>query len=327
MKKYRTKPIQYKRNGDKCYKEKNYIGALYWYKQGLIKNPHNIKLKICKANTLFNLFNVNEAMKIYYEAITKAKKLKVFQNLINKTHRGEHIDFKKFTDRLHKKHNLMIKEEALSQIMGYIIRKKFEKDSENQYNIFKKHFNIKSSRNIYDIIDEFVLKYGRNTPYFIYWFHQMCLEKGYHLDFYQMNWLIQERKRFWDAIYYRNPSMMFFVNIIDRMTGEEFEKIIKQIFEKYGYNARLTKKSKDQGGDLIADNYFESIAIQCKRWDKIVRVGAIMEAHTAKDVYRTNRAMVVTNSYFTDDAIKLALQLNIELWDRNRLIQEIMKNK
>jgi hypothetical protein len=52
----------------------------------------------------------------------------------------------------------------------------------------------------------------------------MCLEKGYYIDIFQINQLIQERKRYWDAIYYRNPKMMFYVNIIDRMTGEEFEK-------------------------------------------------------------------------------------------------------
>jgi HJR/Mrr/RecB family endonuclease len=77
---------------------------------------------------------------------------------------------------------------------------------------------------------------------------------------------------------------------------------------------------------LIAYNLYESIAIQCKRWKQIVRVEAIREAHTAKDIYKTKRAMVITNSYFTDDAIKLAEKLHIELWDRNRLIQEIMKS-
>ena len=325
MKRIKHIPVQYKRTGDKYYKEKNYIGALYWYNQGLIKNPQNIKLKISKANTLFNLYNINEALQQYYEAIVKAKKIKVFQILINKLHRGEHIDFKKFTDRLHKKHKLMIKQEALSQIIQHIVRKKYEKDRNNQYNLFKKRFNIKPTRNIYDIVDEFVLKYRQNIPGYFYWFHQMCIEKGYQLNLYQMNQIVQERKNFWDVIYYNNPNMLFYVNIVDRTTGEEFEKIVKQIFQKYGYNTRLTKKTKDQGGDLIAVNYYESIAIQCKRWKKIIRVEAIREAHTAKDVYKTNRAMVITNSYFTDDAIKLAQKLNIELWDRNRLIQEIIK--
>jgi tetratricopeptide (TPR) repeat protein len=78
MKKYRTKPIQYKRNGDKYYKEKNYIKAIYWYNLGLIKNPYNNKLKINKANTLFNLLNINEALQNYYEGIKQAKKTKGF---------------------------------------------------------------------------------------------------------------------------------------------------------------------------------------------------------------------------------------------------------
>jgi Holliday junction resolvase len=326
MKKYRSKPIQYKRNGDKYFKDKNYIGALYWYNLGLTKNPYNIKLKICKANTLFNLLNIIEALQNYYEAIKQAKKLKVFHLLINKINQGEYIDFKKFNVRLHKQHNLKIKEEAIPQIINYIKQKNYENYWTKQYNIFKKHFKIKPSNNINEIIDDFIMKYGPNTQNYIHWFHQMCLEKNYYIDLFQIDRLIQERKKYWNEVYYNNPNMMFYINIIDKMTGEEFEKIIKQIFQKQGYNARLTKKTKDQGGDLIAYNPYESIAIQCKRWKQTVRVDAIREAHTAKDIYKTNRAMVITNSYFTDDAIKLAEKLHIELWDRNRLIQEIMKN-
>ena len=66
--------------------------------------------------------------------------------------------------------------------------------------------------------------------------------------------------------------------------------------------------------------------IQSKRWSKTVRVDAIQEVHAAKDIYDTNRAMVITNSFFSDDAIRMADKLYVELWDRNRLIQEIMKN-
>ena len=66
--------------------------------------------------------------------------------------------------------------------------------------------------------------------------------------------------------------------------------------------------------------------IQSKRWNKTVRVDAIQEAHAAKDIYDTNRAMVITNSFFSNDAIKMADKLYVELWDRKRLIKDIMKN-
>ena len=66
--------------------------------------------------------------------------------------------------------------------------------------------------------------------------------------------------------------------------------------------------------------------IQSKRWNKTVRVDAIQEAHAAKDIYDAERAMVITSSFFSDDAIKMADKLYVELWNRNRLIQEIMKN-
>jgi HJR/Mrr/RecB family endonuclease len=54
-----------------------------------------------------------------------------------------------------------------------------------------------------------------------------------------------------------------------------------------------------------------------------IGIGAIQQAHAAKTIYNTTRAMVITNNYFTNDAIKNAQMLNIELWDRNQLIQTL----
>ena len=35
--------------------------------------------------------------------------------------------------------------------------------------------------------------------------------------------------------------------------------------------------------------------------------------------YKSDRAMVITNSFFTPNAINLAKKCNVELWDRNTL--------
>ena len=115
------------------------------------------------------------------------------------------------------------------------------------------------------------------------------------------------------------------ITMMDRMTGEEFEKIIKLIFQMQGYQCKITKKTKDKGGDIIAKNPYETIAIQCKRWNQKIGTDAIQQAHAAKTIYKTTRAMVITNNYFTKDAIKNAKMLNIALWDRNQLIQTLLE--
>jgi restriction system protein len=116
------------------------------------------------------------------------------------------------------------------------------------------------------------------------------------------------------------------ITMMDRMTGEEFEKIIKILFQMLGYQCKFTKKTKDKGGDIIAENPYETIAIQCKRWNQKIGIDAIQQAHAAKTIYNTTKAMVITNNYFTKDAIKNAKMLNIELWDRDQLIQTLLEH-
>lgn len=52
----------------------------------------------------------------------------------------------------------------------------------------------------------------------------------------------------------------------DYMTGEDFEEFIANILKKIGfYNIQLTKKSGDQGVDILAEKQGIKHAIQCKR--------------------------------------------------------------
>jgi restriction system protein len=65
--------------------------------------------------------------------------------------------------------------------------------------------------------------------------------------------------------------------------------------------------------------------VQAKRWTKRVGVKAVQEAVAAKAMYRCTRAMVVTNSFFTDPAKRLAHENGVELWDRDRLIEALLR--
>ena len=107
---------------------------------------------------------------------------------------------------------------------------------------------------------------------------------------------------------------------IDAMTGEEFEELLKAHFEKLGYHVSLTPASNDYGADLILKRDGEITAVQAKRYQAKVGNSAIQEIVAAKSYYKANKAMVCTNSYFTSNAKALAFANNVELWDRNTLI-------
>ena len=41
------------------------------------------------------------------------------------------------------------------------------------------------------------------------------------------------------------------INIVDKMTGEEFEEFLELHFKKEGYKTHLTQKTSDYGADLV----------------------------------------------------------------------------
>jgi restriction system protein len=107
---------------------------------------------------------------------------------------------------------------------------------------------------------------------------------------------------------------------IDIMSGFEFEKYMKEVYENLGYSVHHTPLSGDQGADLIlTSNEGIRTAVQVKRYSNNVSNGAIQEVVAAKGFYKCTRGMVVTNSNFTDSAIQLAKANDIKLVDRTSL--------
>nr|MBO1341142.1 restriction endonuclease [Enterococcus sp. 665A] len=109
---------------------------------------------------------------------------------------------------------------------------------------------------------------------------------------------------------------------IDLMTGLEFEKYMAFLLEKNGYlKVKVTQSYGDQGIDIIAQKNDLNFGFQCKRWKKNVGNKAIQEVHAGIGYYSLDRAIVITNSYFTKPAKQLAEKLDVELWDRKNLIK------
>jgi len=109
------------------------------------------------------------------------------------------------------------------------------------------------------------------------------------------------------------------LNDIDAMNGRDFERYLEILFGKLGFNVQQTAAHGDFGADLVASNRGERVVIQAKRYRRKVGVKAVQEAVAAKGYYSCDKAMVVTNSFFTRQAATLAHRNDVSLWDRNRL--------
>ena len=108
--------------------------------------------------------------------------------------------------------------------------------------------------------------------------------------------------------------------------GYEFEKYVAKLYEKLGYRIeQITKKSGDQGADVVAYNGNEKYVIQAKFYNhSSVGNSAVQEIAAAIGMYKADKGIVVTNSTYTPQAIQLAKANNIELVDGKK-IEEFKK--
>ena len=98
-------------------------------------------------------------------------------------------------------------------------------------------------------------------------------------------------------------------------TGYDFEEYLKTIFDKHGYYVEVTKRSCDQGADLVLNKNNEKTVVQAKFYSSPVGNKAVQEVVSAIAFYNANKGMVVTNNRYTQSAIELANANNIKLID------------
>lgn len=127
--------------------------------------------------------------------------------------------------------------------------------------------------------------------------------------------------------YNSNSIQEYTIDTIDMMNGIEFESFVAKLFHAMGYSTSITQASNDQGIDVIAEKMSlegnERIGIQAKCYSGSVGNSAIQEVVAGMAYYKLNKAIVVTNNFFTKGAIKLASANNVILWDRNILSSKL----
>lgn len=114
--------------------------------------------------------------------------------------------------------------------------------------------------------------------------------------------------------------------IDNKIDGFDFEKVSKILLEKNGfYDVYVTQASGDYGADIIAYKDKIKYAIQCKKFASKVGVKAVQEVIASREMYKCHVGAILTNNYFTPNAIKLAEENKILLWDLNDLSKMIEK--
>ena len=155
-------------------------------------------------------------------------------------------------------------------------------------------------------------KFGQNNNYISCW----------HIFIPMLNQMLETKKNLNFINRLKNASKSqarYSIDDIDLMNGLEFEKFIAELFSKMGYESEITKASGDQGIDVIASKNGNKIGIQAKCYSSSVGNKAVQEAVAGKNHYRLDKAIVVTNNFFTDAAQQLAQSNSRILWDRNIL--------
>jgi len=116
------------------------------------------------------------------------------------------------------------------------------------------------------------------------------------------------------------------ISVVDGLSGLEFEEFCSALLKSNGFsNVSVTKASGDYGGDILAEKDRIRYIIQCKRYESSIGLQAVQEVIAGRSIYKAHVGAVSTNSFFTNQAKKLADDNNIILWDRNDLIQMLKK--
>lgn len=118
------------------------------------------------------------------------------------------------------------------------------------------------------------------------------------------------------------PSSNSHDSSFDNMSGLEFENFCADILKKNHFvNVSVTQGSGDYGIDILAEKDDITYAIQCKCYSSPVGNSAVQQANTGKAFYGKDIAVVLTNNFFTEQAVQEASAVGVKLWDRSKLLE------
>lgn len=127
------------------------------------------------------------------------------------------------------------------------------------------------------------------------------------------------RVAWWLLVMLRRSFINHHLTDVDTMSGKDFEKYVCGVLRTQGYSGIRPTEKYDYGVDIIASKDGIRWGIQVKRYSGLVKASAVRQVVTGLSVYDCDRAMVITNSVFSNVAVKLAKSNGCILVDREQL--------
>lgn len=117
-------------------------------------------------------------------------------------------------------------------------------------------------------------------------------------------------------------------NIIQNMSGREFEKFCYYLFKELGYKTILTKASNDYGRDVIVEIDNKTIFVECKRYsdDNIVGREIVQKLSGSISMFNADKGIIITTGKYHKNALEAADMIgNIELWNMTQIMMMVLK--
>jgi HJR/Mrr/RecB family endonuclease len=100
------------------------------------------------------------------------------------------------------------------------------------------------------------------------------------------------------------------------LTRIEFENTVVRWLKNSGYSSVIKTGDFERGLDMIASRSGLTVGVQVRQSKRPVGVSAVKEAVAGLKFYGCSKAMIVTDSTYTEPAIKLAESNGILLFDK-----------
>lgn len=302
---------------------------LEFLEERIFKTVDGKKMILCLKCSKYQRGIINE---LRIEKICKSNQdiLNVIKKFIDKYKNAWTYNDDKFNmlrSLINEKYNKNIGKRALWILIDHV---KILRDTQ-EYKQFKTTILSDKPDTKEECVDAFLKRYGENSGKDDF-LHAILKENWSGLDPTDIRQLLDKRKNLlklenWEnSLTEKEDNVKEDINI-DFLTGREFEIYIKELFEKMGYKAELTPPTGDKGADVIVEKFGEKTAVQTKRYnsDDHVGVSAIQEVYASKKYYECHKALIVTTSSFTTQAIDIAKSTDVETWDRTKLDEKIAK--
>jgi hypothetical protein len=110
---------------------------------------------------------------------------------------------------------------------------------------------------------------------------------------------------------------------VDGMSGRQFEVLLENFFVNKGYRVARIGGRGEFGADLLLHDAHGRIIVQARRWTGLVPHNVVHQAVAARSHYGAARALVVTSSDYSEQAVTVAHSNDVTLWNRATLAAEM----